>query len=118
MAAMYDIGNKPAQARLTITAGDDWSRTVGVTGVDLTGATLRGQIRRTVGGATVAAITCSITDSDSFTASFTAPSDGGCSDSDPASKYVGEIEFVDTLGRVSTWLRLDIRVISEVASAT
>lgn len=118
---MHDIGNRPAQATLTITAGDHWSRTPTLTGIDLTGCSLRGQMRKTAAGATIAPIECSITNASTGTMlwELDVPSDiGGCGARDPDSQYVGEIELVDSLGKIRTLLRLTIIVIAEAARAT
>ena len=118
---MYDIGNRPAQAALTITAGDHWSRTPTLTGVELTGCSMRGQVRQQCGGATVATIECTITNAatGSLLWELAVPAGiGGCTAKDPSSQYVGEIELVDSLGKVRTLLRLTITVLAEVARAT
>ncbi len=118
---MYDIGNKPAEVALTIVSGDSWSRAPTLTGIDLTGASMRGQLRKTVGGATVAPITCTITDATAGELLWTldVPAGiGGCNAKDPAAQYVGEIELVDSLGEVRTLVRMAVTVLSEVARAT
>ena len=118
---MYDIGNKPAEASLTIVAGDTWVRTPTLTGVDLTGASLRGQIRKTASGATVAPITCTITDATEGTMEWTleVPSGiGGCNAKDPAAQYVGEVELVESTGAIRTLLRLAVVILQETARAT
>lgn len=117
---MHDIGNRPAQVALTITAGDYWRRTPTITGVDLTGCTLRGQIRKDCGGATVAEIDCSITDAGAGETlwEMQVPTGiGGCDARDPAAKYIGEVELVDSLGRPLTLVRMNVTIISEVARA-
>lgn len=119
--AMHDIGNRPAQATLTITAGDHWSRTPTLTGIDLTGCSMRGQVRKTAAGDTVAPIECTVTNASTGALlwKLDVPSGiGGCGPKDPDAQYVGEIELVGSLGKIRTLLRLTIVILAEAARAT
>lgn len=125
---MAQIGFKGEKLDLLIRQGATFGPFVvttlnpdGITPVNLTGCTMRGQIRKLAKSAVAAAtLNCVITDapggvyqfelSDAVTASLKA----GESEIDDASKYVWDLEMVDSLGRVIPVYYGDVTVFREV----
>ncbi len=89
--------------------------------IDLTGCTIRGQIRKSLSSAAVlASFTCAIVDAAGGIWNFgltnlqTQALDAGPSSSHPDSRYVYDIELVDVAGRVHPRLYGTIFVTGEV----
>lgn len=120
------IGNLGSKLNLDIRQGGTFSATVTLTNpdatpVDLTGATVRGQLRKTaLDAAVVATFDVTITDAvngvfeygltDEDTAGITA----GEQPTEDASLYVWDMELEDTLGRVTPLFYGTATVLREV----
>lgn len=95
------------------------------TGVDLTGSTIRAQIRKTPNSILSEAVSPIITYTDrlngifaiEFTDEATATLSAGAKETDPESLYVWDLEMEDATGRVIPLLYGDVRVFREVTKA-
>jgi hypothetical protein len=130
---MPTLGSKGTNQPLLIRQGADWScdfillnpivapATVAVP-LDLTGCTIRGQIRKTAKSSDITAtfvVAYTVTPTDgkfnlSLSNAVTALIAAGVDESDAKSLYVWDLELLDTLGRITPIFYGDVKVFREV----
>lgn len=130
---MSTIGTKGAELNLLIRQGATFGPVAsrltnpGGSAMSLTGATIRGQIRKTASsaGSTGATATCTVTNAANGEFTFTFPASvtaaliaDDTSEEAPASIYVWDMELEDSTGRVIPLVYGRVNVFREVTKPT